>query len=40
MLLFKTVSELQVYLKKTRQKGNTIGFAPTMGALHRGHVSL
>ncbi len=40
MLLFKTVSELQVYLKKIRQKGNTIGFAPTMGALHRGHVSL
>lgn len=40
MLLFKKVADLQKHLHKLRKDGKTIGFAPTMGALHRGHISL
>ena len=40
MLLFKRVIDLQKYLNALKSKGLQIGFAPTMGALHRGHVSL
>ncbi len=40
MLLFKQVAALQQYLSAQRAAGKTIGFAPTMGALHAGHVSL
>lgn len=39
MILVKTVKELQQKLNRFRQSG-TVGFVPTMGALHRGHISL
>jgi len=40
MLLFKKVEDLQAHLHKIHSKGKTIGLAPTMGALHQGHLSL
>jgi len=40
MFLFKTVADLNAYLQKTAKEGKTVGFVPTMGALHQGHLSL
>ncbi|MCE7922762.1 MAG: pantoate--beta-alanine ligase [Haliscomenobacteraceae bacterium CHB4] len=40
MLLFKKVADLQSWLDSQRAKGDKIGFAPTMGALHDGHLEL
>jgi len=39
MKLVKTVKELQENLQQLCNNG-TIGFVPTMGALHKGHISL
>jgi len=40
MELYTTITSLQNALKEEHSKGHKIGFVPTMGALHQGHLSL
>jgi pantoate--beta-alanine ligase len=40
MLILHKAAHLKQHLDLLRQNGKTIGFAPTMGALHNGHISL
>lgn len=39
-VLFERVSEVREWVQSERSTGRTIGFVPTMGALHAGHASL
>jgi len=40
MILIETVEKLKELLSRMKSNGKTIGFVPTMGALHEGHISL
>ncbi len=40
MLLVKSIYEINKYIQNQRETGVSIGFVPTMGALHAGHISL
>lgn len=38
--VFENISSLKEWISEFRASGRTVGFVPTMGALHAGHISL
>ncbi|HIC30362.1 MAG TPA: 4-phosphopantoate--beta-alanine ligase, partial [Flavobacteriaceae bacterium] len=40
MIVFAKKSELKAKISSFKEKNKTIGFVPTMGALHQGHLAL
>ncbi|MCB0382391.1 MAG: pantoate--beta-alanine ligase, partial [Psychroserpens sp.] len=40
MKIFKNKTDLIAYVDALKSENKTLGFVPTMGALHQGHASL
>lgn len=40
MKIIRTITEMQEQMQKLKSEGKTIGYVPTMGFLHEGHISL
>ncbi|MCS3797555.1 pantoate--beta-alanine ligase [Niastella sp. OAS944] len=40
MIIFKYADQLARYIEQQKKAGKVIGFVPTMGALHNGHIAL
>lgn len=40
MKIFESKSDFKKFISLQKQENNTVGFVPTMGALHQGHLSL
>lgn len=40
MIIVEKAAELSIIIKASQGEGKSVGFVPTMGALHQGHMSL